>query len=185
MTNTRRAVRNGTVRPDHDHACRPFVWLTPNEADLRRTTLTRGEATLLSSHAGDPRTAAGDTSSAGQAKQPTQSSRVSPPPARGPTGRVGRHRPSAKDDDSDRSLAPLGPSPPIRHLRGASRRPPSPSSRPPTRSSAFSQMQGRRDQHLPQRSGNPQISEAGAGLLRRSDVQCAASRSGGWERDYR
>jgi len=38
-------------------------------ADLRRTTVTRGEATLLSSHAGDPRTAAGDTSFAGQAWQ--------------------------------------------------------------------------------------------------------------------
>ena len=57
------------VRSDHDHACRPFVWVTPNEADLRRTTVTRGEATLLSSHAGDPRTAAGDTSFAGQAWQ--------------------------------------------------------------------------------------------------------------------
>ena len=81
------------VRPDHDHAYRPFVWLTPNEADLRRTTVTRGEATLLSSHAGGPRTAAGDTSFAGQAKRSTQKLRVSPPPARGPTGRVGGHRP--------------------------------------------------------------------------------------------
>jgi hypothetical protein len=36
-------------------------------------------------------------------KQSTQNSRVSPPPARGPTGRVGRHRPEPEDDDSDRS----------------------------------------------------------------------------------
>ena len=36
-------------------------------------------------------------------------------------------------------------------------------------------MQGRRHQHLPRRSGNPQTSKAGVGLLRRSDVQCAAS----------
>jgi hypothetical protein len=36
-------------------------------------------------------------------------------------------------------------------------------------------MQGRRHQHLPRRSGNPQNSEAGVDLLRRSDVQCAAS----------
>ena len=60
---------------------------------------------------------------------------------------------------------------------GASRRPPSLSSAPLTRASAFSWMQGRRHQHLPRRSGNPQISEAGVGLLRRSDVQCAERRA--------
>ena len=53
----------------------------------------KAKATLLSSHAGDPRAATGDTSFASQAEQSTQHSRVSPPPARGPTGRVGRHRP--------------------------------------------------------------------------------------------
>src|ERR1017187_6528490 len=62
-------------------------------------------ATLLLSHAGGPRAAAGDTSFAGQAKQSTQASRVSPPPAREPTGQAGRHRPSSQDDDSDRRLA--------------------------------------------------------------------------------
>ena len=36
-------------------------------------------------------------------KQSTQQSRVSPPPARGPTGRVGRHRPDAHHSDSDSS----------------------------------------------------------------------------------
>ena len=36
-------------------------------------------------------------------------------------------------------------------------------------------MQGRRHQHLPRRAGNPQISQAGVGSLRRSDVQCAES----------
>src|SRR5271167_5042450 len=61
-------------------------------------------ATLLSSHAGGPRAAAGDTSFAGQAKQSTEASRVSPPPAREPTGQVGRHRPDPKDDDSERRL---------------------------------------------------------------------------------
>src|ERR1035441_5595552 len=60
-------------------------------------------ATLLSSHAGGPRAATGDTSFAGQAKQSTQQSRVSPPPAREPTGQAGRHRPDPKDDDSDSS----------------------------------------------------------------------------------
>ena len=65
-------------------------------------------ATLLSSHAGGPRAAAGDRSFAGQAKQSTQQSRVSPPPAREPTGQVGRHRPDPKDDDSDSSLHAVG-----------------------------------------------------------------------------
>ena len=40
-------------------------------------------------------------------KQSTQQSRVSPPPARGPTGRVGRHRPDAHHSDSDSSLTLL------------------------------------------------------------------------------
>src|ERR1035441_2795176 len=62
-------------------------------------------ATLRSSHAGGPRAATGDTSFAGQAKQSTQQSRVSPPPAREPTGQAGRHRPDPKDDDSDSSLS--------------------------------------------------------------------------------
>src|ERR1022692_1095839 len=67
-------------------------------------------ATLLSSHAGGPRAATGDTSFAGQAKQSTQQSRVSPPPAREPTGQAGRHRPDPKDDDSDSSLGAAGAS---------------------------------------------------------------------------
>ena len=47
------------------------------------------------------------------------------------------------------------------------------------RSSAFSWMQGRRHQHLPRRSGNPQDdSEAGVGSLRRSDVRRAGSPQG-------
>ena len=50
------------------------------EADVRRTTVTQGtQATLLSSHAGGPRAATGDTSFASQAKQSTRQSRVSPP----------------------------------------------------------------------------------------------------------
>jgi hypothetical protein len=42
-------------------------------------------------------------------KQSTQQSRVSPPPARGPTGRVGRHRPDAHHSDSDSSRPRLVP----------------------------------------------------------------------------
>jgi hypothetical protein len=71
------------------------------------------KATLLSSHAGDPRTAAGDRSFARQSTETTRQSRVSPPPARAPTGRVGRHRPDPKDDDSDDSLASLARAPKI------------------------------------------------------------------------
>ena len=61
-------------------------------------------ATLLSSHAGGPRAATGDRSFAGQTRQSTRQSRVSPPPAREPTGRVGRHRPDDDHSDSDGSL---------------------------------------------------------------------------------
>src|SRR5436305_1663646 len=52
----------------------------------------KAKATLLSSHAGGPRAATGDTSFTGQAKQSTQQSRVSPPPARR-TYRSGRTSP--------------------------------------------------------------------------------------------
>src|SRR5687767_4286131 len=81
------------VRSNHDHLHRPFDWLNTDEAELRRTTVTWGDATLLSSHAEGPRAAAGDTSFAGQTRQTTQASRVSPPPAREPTAAAGRHRP--------------------------------------------------------------------------------------------
>src|SRR6516225_7713633 len=63
------------------------------EADLRRTQLTWGEATLLSSHAGDPRAAAGDTSNVGQTSWSTPPTWVSPSPAREPTRPVGRRSP--------------------------------------------------------------------------------------------
>ena len=53
----------------------------------------KAKATLLSSHAGDPRAATGDRRFASQSTETTQQSRVSPPPARGLTSRVGRHRP--------------------------------------------------------------------------------------------
>ena len=82
----------------------PSIWLSTDEADLRRTTVTGGDATLLLGHAGGPRAAAGDTSFAGQTSQTTQPSRVSPPPAREPTAAVGRHRPDPSHSDSDRRL---------------------------------------------------------------------------------
>ena len=52
------------VRPDHDHFHRPLVGMP--STDPRWTQLSRGDATLLSSHARDPRTAAGDTTKEGQ-----------------------------------------------------------------------------------------------------------------------
>src|SRR3954453_15122383 len=80
------------IRPDHDHLQRPFVGYVDGEADLRSTHLSRGDATLLSSQAGDPRTAADDTTNVGQTTGSTATKRVSPPPGRDHTGRVGRHR---------------------------------------------------------------------------------------------
>ena len=41
------------IRSDHDHVHVPFIGLAA-EADRQRTQLSRGDATLLSSHAGDP-----------------------------------------------------------------------------------------------------------------------------------
>jgi hypothetical protein len=52
------------VRTDHDHLHRPLVGIA--RTDPRWTHLSWGDATLLSSHARDPRTAAGDTTKEGQ-----------------------------------------------------------------------------------------------------------------------
>jgi hypothetical protein len=41
------------IRSDHDHVHVPFIGLAA-EADRQRTQLSGGDATLLSSHAGDP-----------------------------------------------------------------------------------------------------------------------------------
>ncbi len=86
------------VRSDHDHVDRPFVWLTPNEADLRRTTLTRGESHASiksrrrSSDGGGRQDLCRSDQSGRHSRQ--ESARRQP---EGPTGRVGRHRP---DDEA-------------------------------------------------------------------------------------
>ncbi len=85
-------------------------------------TSVRADAKLLSSHAGDPRAATGDTTDTSHTGQhiPARSAasyRVSPPPARGPTGPVGRHRPSTRDADTEASY-------PGRPAGGASHRVP-------------------------------------------------------------
>ena len=64
-------------------------------------TSVGADAKLLSSHAGDPRAATGDTTDTSHTGQRNSgrsaaSYGVSPLPARGSTGRVGRHRPSAR-----------------------------------------------------------------------------------------
>ena len=82
---------------------RPFVWLTTDEADLGGQLSLGANATLLSSHAEGPRAAAGDTTYASQTSRSTSSHRVSPPSAREPTARVGRHRQTIQDSDSDSS----------------------------------------------------------------------------------
>src|SRR5262249_47902709 len=57
------------ARPPRSRSCTPSLQskLTA-EADLRRTNLSRGGATLLSSHAGDPRAATGDKTNQSQAR---------------------------------------------------------------------------------------------------------------------
>ena len=55
------------VRPDHDHLHRPFVGMLTKRIAGGHFSVG-AMATLLSGHAGDPRTAAGDTTSAGQTR---------------------------------------------------------------------------------------------------------------------
>jgi hypothetical protein len=57
------------VRPDHDHMHRPFVGRPPMKRISGGHSSLGADATLLSSHAGGPRTAARDTSFAGQTWQ--------------------------------------------------------------------------------------------------------------------
>ncbi len=65
--------------------------------DHRRTHLSRGDATLLSSHAGDPRTAAGDTTTDSQAKAGT---RLKSQPAAEPRTYRSRRTPPPDEGDS-------------------------------------------------------------------------------------
>jgi hypothetical protein len=93
------------VRADHDHLPPSLRFgLNTNEADLGGRLSLGAVATLLSGHAEGPRAAAGDRTFASQTGQATEHSRVSPPPAREPTGRLGRHRPDPGDSDSERTL---------------------------------------------------------------------------------
>src|SRR5215208_6877878 len=77
----------------------PFVADNRAKRISGRHTSVGAVAALLSSQAGDPRAATGDTTIQGQAtKRPTPMLRVSPSPAREPTRRAGRHRPTNKPD---------------------------------------------------------------------------------------
>ena len=96
------------VRSDHDHVARPFID-EPSKADLRRTHLSRGDATLLSSHAGDPRTAVSDTTDAGQTQRSAAILRVSSPPAEEPAPPAGQHHSAAPDSDTEPILDPPRP----------------------------------------------------------------------------
>jgi hypothetical protein len=81
----------------------PFVELS-DEADLRRTTVSWGDATLLSSHAEGPRAATGDRSFRGQTNDDTEL--WSQPAASPRTNRIRRTsiRLDPGDDDTDATL---------------------------------------------------------------------------------
>src|SRR5262249_35733025 len=79
-------LRSRSLAPVPSIGCRLI------RTDRRRTDLTWGDATLLSSHDGDPRGAASDTTDEGQTSGSTDSLRVSSPPSRG-TNRLGRTLP--------------------------------------------------------------------------------------------
>ncbi len=98
------------VRPDHDYLLRPFVWLTPNEADLRRTIVTRGEshASIKSRRWSSGGGGRHKLCRSGQSSR-HRSRESARRQARGPTSPVGRHRPDADHDDSDESPASAAP----------------------------------------------------------------------------
>ena len=81
------------VRPDHDHAYRPFDWLTTDEADLGGQTSVGAVATLLSSHAEGPRAATGDETHR-RSGQPADRRLESQPAASPRTNRKGRTAPT-------------------------------------------------------------------------------------------
>src|SRR3954453_12265659 len=76
------------ARSDHDYLHRPFVWSHRRSGSPADSSHYGAVATLLLSHAEGPRAAAGDTTFASQTNQSTSTLRVSPPPAREPTGHV-------------------------------------------------------------------------------------------------
>ena len=110
------------ARPDHDHMTVPFVWLTPNEADLRRTTVTQGESHASIKSRRRSSDGGGRTSFTGQAK--AVDTAVESQPAASPrTYRSGRTSPPRQphDFDSDSSLGAVirarGSLPPIARSR--------------------------------------------------------------------
>ena len=76
----RRACACACARPPQSRSSIAAPSLNITRRSTRRTPLSRGAATLLSSHAGGPRSATGDTAKAGQTQGSTVAKRVSPPP---------------------------------------------------------------------------------------------------------
>jgi hypothetical protein len=146
--------------------------LAPGDAARGRVVLHRGPHAPPCVHlaAGDPRPASlcavGESAGSGTKQQRPQTTnrarRLLQPDTRGhetrcaPCPRERDCRSAPWVSGATRNSPPAGrvPSPALSVIG------------PLTRSSAFSWMQGRRHQHLPRRSGNPQTSEAGVGLLR-------------------
>src|SRR5450755_1930114 len=94
---------------------RPFVWLTTDEADLRRTNVTRGgcHAPIRSRRRSS---GGGGRQELSQSDQPVDRDFESQPAASPRTNRTSRTSPPGlRDDDSDgtfRSIVPHGPSHP-------------------------------------------------------------------------
>src|SRR5439155_24372808 len=92
------------VCPHRSRSCKPSPLSIAARAELRRTHLSGGDATLLSSHAGDPRAATDDTTGESQTSWSTPSLRVTPSPTRGANTAGRTTPPSTTDSLTDASL---------------------------------------------------------------------------------
>jgi hypothetical protein len=100
-----------SVCPNHDHVPRPFVEMARRKRTIRRTPLSRGAATLLSSHAGGPRSVTGDTAKVSQTTLVDSDKESQPATGRETNRPAGQHRSnttlslSDKDDYDARDSA--------------------------------------------------------------------------------
>jgi hypothetical protein len=95
------------VRPDHDHAHRPFVWLNTDQADHRRTTVMQGEshASIKSRRRSS---GGGGRHELCRSDQADDAALESQPAASPRTNRSGRTSPPDPGDSDSDSTANLG-----------------------------------------------------------------------------